>query len=201
MHVPLWKNIFRHRTRSSIRRKQRAHLRLHVGRETGIGFRNDFQRAGIAVGQDGNGIACDIHGVTALCKRISDRTHVFGLHAFYRHALPSDCACDQKCAGFNSVRNNAVFRAVQLRHAFDDDPVRPGPFDLCPHFVEETCQVHDLGFASCSFNDSHAIGQDCCHHHVVCAEHSRTEFSLHVDLCPAQFGRKNLDITAFHAHR
>ncbi len=50
-----------------------------------------------------------------------------------------------------------MFRAVQLTDAVDDDPVRARTFDLCAHFVEETCEVHHLRFACCSFNDSHPI--------------------------------------------
>src|SRR5439155_8851103 len=92
------------------------------------------------------------------------------------------------------------FRAVQIVYAIDHDPICPRAFDLCAHFVEEIGQVHDLGFACCSFNDRHADGQHGCHHHVVCAEHCRTECDLHVDLCPAQFGRENFDVAAFHAY-
>src|SRR5215475_9907584 len=90
----------------------------------------------MSVGQHGNGIACDIHGVTARCERIGNRTHVLRLRAFYRHSVSGNCTCYQKRACFNSIRNNAVLHAVQLTHAFDDDSVRPGTSDLCTHSVE-----------------------------------------------------------------
>src|SRR4029077_19347089 len=91
-------------------------------------------------------------------------------------------------------------RTVQLTHAFDYNPVRPRAFDLCSHFVKEICEILNLGFASCSFDDGHAVGQHGCHHYVVCAEHSRTECAVHADLCCAQFGRENFNVAALHAH-
>src|ERR1051325_2982748 len=124
-----------------------------------------------------------------------------GVHTFYRHTFSCYCACYEKRARLNSVRDNTVLCAMQFPYTLNDDPVCASTFDFGPHPVEEIGEVEDLGFACCSFNDSHSICQRRCHHHIVCAEHSRTELPPHVDLCPAQLRCENLDITAFHAHR
>ena len=48
MHVALRKNVFRDHADPFGRGKQRAHLRLHVGRETGIRLGHQLERLGTA---------------------------------------------------------------------------------------------------------------------------------------------------------
>ena len=126
---------------------------------------------------------------------------MFWFHSLDGDSFSSDCACHEKRPSFNPVRNHPVFRAVQLRHTFDDDSTRSGAFDLRAHLVQERSQIHHLGFLCRSINNCDAIGQHGCHHHVIGTQDSRTKSAMHVDYCSAQFRRKNLDIAALHAHR
>src|SRR6266545_1400662 len=122
-------------------------------------------------------------------------------HSLDGDSLSSNCTCNQECSCFNPVRDHPVFRAVQLRHTFDDDSTRSRAFDLCAHFVQERSQVHHLGFLCRSINNCDSIGQHGRHHHVISTQDSRTKSAMHVDYCSAQFRCKNLDIAALHTHR
>src|SRR5206468_2480462 len=83
---------------------------------------------------------------------------------------------------------------------FDDDSACSCAFYFCAHFVEEIREIDDLRFACCRFNYRHAVGQNGCHHDVICAEHCRTEFALHVDSCRAQFRCEYFDVATFDTH-
>ena len=181
--------------------EQRAHLRLHVSRESRDTARCQLQRAWGSVGQNRNLVIADIDVEAAARQRVGDGAHMFRFHALDGYSFPRDCTCNQKCSSFDPVGNYVVFGAVQLFHAFDDDPARAGAFDLRAHLVQEIRQVDYLGLPRRPFDNRDAIGQHGRHHDVVGAEDSRAEFTLQVDDCAAEFRREDLDVAALDAHR
>ena len=126
---------------------------------------------------------------------------MFRLNAFYRHSISGNCTRDQKRAGFNSVRNNVVFRAVQLRHAFDDDPPVPAPSIFAPILLRK--------FARSTTSGSHAapsmtVTPSANTAAIITLSVPRTvgpNFPRSRFAPRGQFRREDLDIAAFHPHR
>ncbi len=71
-----------------------------------------------------------------------------------------------KRRGLDAIRNNAVFRAMQLRDALHANRGRARTFDLRSHFVEQVGEVGDFGLARAILHDGLAVCKSCCHEQV-----------------------------------
>ena len=88
MHVALRENVFRDDADSLGRREQRAHLRLHVGRKTGIRLGREFERFREApFGETEIEFCRRLDAEAGFRERVRDGGDMFGLDAVQRDAL------------------------------------------------------------------------------------------------------------------
>src|SRR6185312_13318040 len=73
---------------------------------------------------------------------------------------------NHKCASFNSIRNDAVPRAVELFYTMNTDSMRSCAFNPGSHFGEQRSQIHNFRLTRAVFHDGFAFSQ-CCRHHEV----------------------------------
>ena len=182
VHVALRKNRLADDADAARAAQQRAHLRLHVGRESGVGLGGEAQRLRVAVAAHGDRIRGGLHLVAALADVRDHVRKMLRFHAQQFHLGAHHRACDEIRAGLDAVGDDAVLRAVQFLHALDDDAPRARALDLCAHLVQEIREVHDLGFGSRALDHGDAFRERGGHHHVVGAEHGRAVFPEEVHL-------------------
>ena len=72
MHVALRKNSLRDHGNALRLGKKRAHLRLHVGRKSGVGEGGEFERFRRAVAGDGDVLLVNFDRVARLCQSFRD---------------------------------------------------------------------------------------------------------------------------------
>ena len=80
-------------------------------------------------------------------------------------------ARDDESAGFNSIGNNAMTRAMQLFHPLHADGVRARAFDPGAHLVEQRRQVADFRLARTILQNGFAFGQRRRHHQIFGSRH------------------------------
>ncbi len=80
--------------------------------------------------------------------------------------------CGQERRRLDSVGHHAVFDRGQALDALDSDRRAPRPQHVCPHTVEESGQVGDLGLAGGVVDDRGPLGQDRGHERVLRGTHA-----------------------------
>ena len=70
------------------------------------------------------------------------------------------CCSHHKRACLNLIRNNGIFRAMQLLHAFDTDHICTCALDIGTHAVQKIGKINDMRFL-CRILDN---GLTFCHH-------------------------------------
>ena len=189
MHIALRKNILRDGADSFCSGEKRAHLRLHVGRKTGIRFRRDLERLHLSIGRNRDRTISCFDSVSALGQRVSDSADVFRHDTFDRHTFPADRASDEERAGLDSIGNDVVFGAMQLGHAFDDQTSRASALDLRAHLVEEIGEIDDFRFGGGAFDHRGAFGENGRHEDVIGPKHGGAELSAKIDDRAGKFRR------------
>src|ERR1051326_3204369 len=76
---------------------------------------------------------------------------------------------DHKCACFNTIRNDAVSRAVKLLYALDADGVRPCALNPCAHLGEQSGQVYNFRLARAVLHDGFTFSESGGHHEIFSA--------------------------------
>ena len=201
VHIALRKNILRDGADSFCSGEKRAHLRLHVGRKTGIRFRRDLERLHLSIGRNRDRTISCFDSVSALGQRVSDSADVFRHDTFDRHTFPADRASDEERAGLDSIGNDVVFGAMQLGHAFNDQTPRASTLDLRAHLVEEIGEIDDFRFGGGAFDHRGAFGENGRHQDVIGSKNGRAELSAKIDDRAGKFRREHLYIPVFHTHR
>src|SRR6516164_8178590 len=112
MHKTLWKDVLCNRTFTRSRREQRAHLRLHVRRETRITFGTEVQRPWRSVSLDRQRIALSSNLITASLQSVRNRCNVTGVGPSDRHLFAGNRSGNQKRPCFNTIWYDLMLGAV-----------------------------------------------------------------------------------------
>ena len=174
--------------------EERAHLRLHVGREARIRLGGELEGGGLAVAGDGEGVAGRLDAVAGADEGVGDGGEVRGIDALEGDLLARDGGGDHEGAGLDAVGDDFVLGAVEFLHAFDDDAPGACALDLRAHLDQEIGEIDDLGLGGGAVDDGDAFGEDGGHHDVVGAEHGGAEFAAEVDGAAAQFAGEDFHI-------
>ncbi len=134
-----------------------------------------------------------------LRERFDDAGEMRWVDPAQLYLLARNGARDEEGARFDAIRNDAVLRAVQFLHPFDDDAAGAGAFDFGAHLVEEIGEIDDLGFRGGAIDDRRAFGEDRGHHHVVRPEDGGTLFAAEAHRTADELAGENFDVAAFDA--
>jgi hypothetical protein len=169
--------------------QQGGHLRLHVGRITGIGRGDQIHpTGGIAGAADRAHVPrlVEFHPVAGLFDRHGDGLEVIAADAAEDHVIPRHGGGRHEGAGLDAIRNHGVLDPVQLADSLDDNPAGAGPADFRPHRVEEIRKVQHLRFGGGGLDHGHSLGKRGRHHDIVGAKHRRSMGAAQVDLRAAK---------------
>ena len=171
VHEPVLENVFRDDRRALGLGGQRHVLRLHVGGEAGILFGHNVR------GFDGI-VAHHAHRIGGVPRLDSDFGQLFEQRAEMRGIAARDVQVsaghgsrNDERGGFDAVRNDSVFRAVQLADALHPNGRSARAFDLRSHLVEQVGEVGDFGLAGAILHHGFALGQGGGHEQVFRAGH------------------------------
>ncbi len=133
------------------------------------------------------------HGVVRLLdltanlqKLCTDGLQMLRNYVFYRHVALRYRRRKHKGACLDLVRNNAILRPVQLRHALDTDHIRTRALDIRAHAVQKVRQINDMRLLRRILNHGGTLRHHCRHHHVHGRTHSH---HIHIDMVPLKLHR------------
>ena len=180
----------------AFRKAQRSrHLRLHIGREAGIGH-------GLDVGLGEPALAAHEHRVVKLghldvhlLELCGDALEVLGDDVLDQHRAAARRDRRHERAGFDLVRDDGIAAAVQALDAADLDDIRARALDVRAHGVQEVRQVDDMRLLGAVFHDGLALGEHRGEHDV----HGRADrYHIKIDVRAVQalLGRFGADVTA-----
>ena len=83
-----------------------------------------------------------------------------GIAVSEQELAAGDCAGDEKCPGFDAVRNYGVSGAVETFDTLHADRRSSGAFDLRAHFDEQIGEIRDFRLKGAIFEDGFSFGED-----------------------------------------
>ena len=105
-------------------------------------------------------VILDFHLDAHATEGIGNDAEVLERHVFDADAVTTHgCQADER-THLNHVRQNGVFRAMQLANTLDGEQVRCNAADACAHAVEHLAELLQIGLAGSIVNGSRAL----CHH-------------------------------------
>ncbi len=185
-HEPGVEDVLGHHRRPVGHRGQRDRHRQHVGREPGIGQRDDIDglgpvfhphpeaaRRGACRGAalPDSGVACrrveQVDLGTALGELVQRDLQVRGLAAAHGHVPAGDGRGERPGARDDPVRNHPVLHRPELVHALDVQARSARTGDPRPHRGEHAADVDDVGLARGVVDHRGALGQYGGHQQVL----------------------------------
>src|SRR5262249_37050205 len=167
-------------------------LRLHVSREAGIFFGDYVTSLEGATPKYTDRVSVVNDFDSHLCQLGDQSREMTGIATRYVQVPSGERTRNDESAGFDPIRNDAMFGSVQIGHTLHPDRGGPRPLDVCPHLVEEVGEVGYFGFASAILKHGLTLGQSSCHEYVFRAGHSNPVKS---DLGASQAVGAGFDVT------
>ncbi len=192
MHKAVLKNIFGDGRSALGLREQRHELRLHVSWEAGILLGRHIACGKWIVPHHPHRLAVGLNLDSNFLELRKQSIEVRRIAARDIEITASHSPGDDERSGLNSIRDNAVLRALQLAHARHANRGRARAFNLRSHFIEQRGQVGDFRLAGAILHDGLALGQRSGHEQVFGAGHSNF---VKDDFRPPQPGGAGLNIS------
>ena len=146
--------------------EQRGHQRLHVGRETGMRHRLDFQRMQRAGAGDAQCVVVFLDRAASRAQLGSNRLQMLRDDVMQRYIALGDGGGYHVAACLDLIRNDGIVAAVHLFDAMNFDNVGTGTMHVSAHHVQEVSKVHNVRLTSYVFQNSRALCQHGSQHGV-----------------------------------
>ena len=163
---PALEDALRHDARAIRQSQNHRDLRLHIRRKSRIRQRLDMCVDQPLVRRHPDRVVRDLHLTSDLLQLRRQR-----LQMLRNDIVDCDIAAGRRRRkhirpGLDLVRDDGIFRPVQLLHAADADHIRPRALDLRAHAVEEVRTVNHMRLLRRILDDRHALREARRHHDV-----------------------------------
>ena len=107
---------------------------------------------------------------------------------------------DSVRGGFDAIRDDRMFRAIQFFHPGDSNRRTASTGDIRSHGDQKAGQIHDLRFTSGAFDDGHTFSKSGSHHHIGRPQHRRTGAAAEKHCRAHQSFRAGVNVSTVNHH-
>ena len=179
----IFKNTFCYNTGSPGKSQRHRDLWLHIRRKSRIG-KGLYMGMGQGLGSyHAHSVIRFLHLTPDFCQFGADGFQMLGDHVFDGHIPLGHCSCKHKGSCFDLIRNDRIFRAMQLGNTFDPDHICSRSLNGGAHTVQEIGHIHYMRLLCCIFNDRLSFRHSCCQHDINGCTY---RYHVHINMAAAK---------------